>query len=135
MASKSICACVLSYVRLFTTPWTVTHQTPLSIGFPRQEYWSELPCLSPGDLPDPGIIPMSPALAGSFLITEPPGKLCMYIYTHTYTHTHTHTHIYMYIYMEYDSAIRTKCCHLQQHEWTWELLQYSCLGNPIDRRA
>ena len=37
--------------------------------------------------------------------------------------------------MEYDSAIRTKCCHLQQHEWTWELLQYSCLGNPIDRRA
>ena len=37
------------------TPWTVAHQAPLSVGFPRQEYWSGLPFLSPGDLPDPGI--------------------------------------------------------------------------------
>ena len=49
------------------TPWTVAHQAPLSMGFSRQEYWTGLPFLSPGDLPDPGIEPMSPALqADSF---------------------------------------------------------------------
>ena len=42
------------------TPWTVTHQTPLFIGFARQEYWSELPFPSPEDLPNPGIEPVSP---------------------------------------------------------------------------
>ena len=50
-----------SCVRLFATPWTVTHQGPLSMGFPRQESWNGLPCLSPGDLPNPGIKPVSPA--------------------------------------------------------------------------
>ena len=60
-----------SYV---ATPWTVAHQAPLSMGFPRQEYWSGLPFSSPGDLPDPGIKPASPPLAGGFLTTEPPGK-------------------------------------------------------------
>ena len=44
------------------------------MGFLRQEYWSGLPFLSPGDLPDPGITPASPELAGGFYITEPPGK-------------------------------------------------------------
>ena len=58
----------------FATPWTVAHQAPLSIGFPRQEYWSELPFPSPGDLPDPEIEPTSPAPAGGFLTTKPPGK-------------------------------------------------------------
>ena len=51
------------------TPWAVAHQAPLSMGFPRQAYWSGLPFPSPGDLPDPGIEPMSPAspaLAGGF---------------------------------------------------------------------
>ena len=52
----------LSHVRLFVTPWTVAHQAPLSMGFSRQEYWSGLPFPSPGDLPDPGIEPRSPAL-------------------------------------------------------------------------
>jgi len=47
----------------FATPWTVAHQVPLSMGFSRQEYWGGLPFPSPGDLPDPGIEPMSPALA------------------------------------------------------------------------
>ena len=56
------------------TPWTVACQAPLSLGFPRQEYWSGLPCPSLGDLPDPGIDPESPALTGRFFITEPPGK-------------------------------------------------------------
>ena len=46
----------------FVTPWTVGSQAPLSMGFPRQEYWSGLPFPSPGDLPDPGIEPESPAL-------------------------------------------------------------------------
>ena len=48
------------------TPWTVAHQALLSMGFPRQEYWSELPFPSPGDLSDLGIEPASPALAGGF---------------------------------------------------------------------
>ena len=56
------------------TPWPITFQAPLSVGFPRQEYWSGLLLLSPGDLPDPGIEPTSPALAGRFFAAEPPGK-------------------------------------------------------------
>ena len=59
----------------FVTPWTVTtHQVPLSMGFPRQEYCGGLLFPSPGDLPDPVIEPMSPILAGRFFTTEPPGK-------------------------------------------------------------
>ena len=58
----------------FATPWTVGRQTPLSMGFPRQEYWSGVPFPSPGDLPNPGIKPPSPASAGGFFITEPLGK-------------------------------------------------------------
>ena len=58
----------------FETPWTVAHQVPLSMGFRRQEYWSKLPFPSPGDLPGPGIEPLSPALTGGFFTTEPPGK-------------------------------------------------------------
>ena len=53
---------VLSHVRLFVTPWTVACQAPLSMGFPRQEYWNGLPYPPPGDLPNPGIEPLSPAL-------------------------------------------------------------------------
>ena len=51
------CACMLG--RLYATPWTVAWQTSLSMGFSRQEYWNGLLCLPPGDLPDPGIEPMS----------------------------------------------------------------------------
>ena len=64
----------LSHVQLFVTPWTVAHQAPLSMGFPRQEYWSGLTFPSPGDLADPGIEAASPALAGEFFTTEPPEK-------------------------------------------------------------
>ena len=56
------------------TPWTVAHQAPLSMGFPRQEYWSGLPFPSPRDLPDPGIEPVSPVLQEDSLPSEPPGK-------------------------------------------------------------
>ena len=76
---------VLRHVRLFATPWTVARQAPLSLAFPRQEYWNGLPFPSPGDLPNPGIeptSPVSPALAGRFFITVPPQE------------AHTHTSIY-----------------------------------------
>ena len=69
-------ACMLSLfscVQLFATPWTVACQAPLSMGFPRQEYWSGLPCPTPGDLPNPGTDPlslMSPALADRFFTTS-----------------------------------------------------------------
>ena len=66
--------CVLTHVRLFVTPWNVPCHTPLSMGFSRQEYWSGLPFASPGDLPDPGIEPAPPALAGGFFTTTLPGK-------------------------------------------------------------
>ena len=56
------------------TPWTVAHQAPLSMGFPRQEYLSGLPFPSPGDLPDPGIEHVSPALLVDSLPSELPGK-------------------------------------------------------------
>ena len=55
------------------TPWIVARQAPLSMEFSRQEYWSGMPFPSPGNLPDPGIELVSPALAGRFFITEPPG--------------------------------------------------------------
>ena len=64
----------LSRVRLFVTPWTVAHQVPLSVGFPKQEYWRGLPLPTPEDLPHQGTEPMSPALAGGFFIIEPSGK-------------------------------------------------------------
>ena len=62
-----------SRVQLFVTLWTVAHQAPLSTGFSRQEYWSGLPCPSPGALLDPGIEPtslMSPALSGELFTTR-----------------------------------------------------------------
>ena len=64
-------------VQLFATLWTADRQVPLFMGFSRQGHWNGLPCPSPGDLPDPGTEPeslISPALAGRFFTTEPPGK-------------------------------------------------------------
>ena len=72
-----VCAQLLSHVQLFATLWTAALLTPLSVGFPRQEYWSGFPFPSPGHLPGPGIEPMSaasPASPGRFCTTEPPGK-------------------------------------------------------------
>ena len=71
------CVLLLKRVRLFETPWTVAPQAPLSMEFSRQEYWSKLPFPISGAIPDPGIKPeflVSPALAGGFFTTVPPGK-------------------------------------------------------------
>ena len=65
----------LSCVQLFATPWTVACQAPLSVDCPRQQHCSGLTFSSPGDLPNPGIEPGSPALAGEFFTTEPPEPL------------------------------------------------------------
>ena len=75
MCADTTCVHVqsLSHVQLFVTPWTVTHQAPLS----KQECWSRLPFLTPGNLLDPGIEPVSlatSALSGRFFTTMPPGK-------------------------------------------------------------
>ena len=67
----------LSRVLLFATPWAVALQGPLSMGFPRQEYWSGLLLPSPGDLPDPGIKLESLALQADSLPPEPPEKPCL----------------------------------------------------------
>ena len=72
-SSSQPCAQSLSCVQLFETPWTVALQAPLSMGFPRQGYWSGLP-FPPPDLPDPGTepeSPASPAVAGGFFTVAP----------------------------------------------------------------
>ena len=69
-----MCAQALGRGQLFGTPWSVARQAPPSMGFSWQEYWSELPFPSPGDLPDPGIEPESPAFQADTLTSEPPGK-------------------------------------------------------------
>ena len=69
------CCCLVAKLRpSFTSPWAVSCQAPLSMGFPRQEYWSGLPFPSPGDTPNPGIKLSSPVLPGGFFTTESPTK-------------------------------------------------------------
>ena len=85
-----------SCVRLSVTLWTIALQDPLSMGFSRQEYWSGLPCPPPGDLPHPGIEPMSPeapALQTDSLPLRHWGKPIYRLYIHTHTQTHTHIFI------------------------------------------
>ena len=75
VSMRAACALTHSVVPIsLVTPWTVAHQGPLSMGFSRQEYWTGLPFLPPGDLPNPGIKLTSPALAGGFFTAEPLGK-------------------------------------------------------------
>ena len=69
--------CVCSVISDSLNPWIVARHVPLSMRFSRQEYWRGLPFPPPGDLPDPGVepmSPMSPVLAGRFFTTEPPGN-------------------------------------------------------------
>ena len=77
-ARVSTHALLLSHVQIFAAPGIVAHQAPLSVGFSRQEYWSELPFPTPEDVPNQGIKPsslVSPSLAGGFFTTEPSGNL------------------------------------------------------------
>ena len=74
---------MLSRVPALATPWTVACQAPLSMGFSREEHWSGLPLSSPGDLPDPGIEPRSPALQADSLLTELCGKPQILQYFHS----------------------------------------------------
>ena len=77
-ACVSTRALLLSHVQIFAAPGIVAHQAPLSMGFSRQEYWSELPFPTPEDVPNQGIKPsslVSPSLAGGFFTTEPSGNL------------------------------------------------------------
>ena len=72
-----VCTLMVSCVRVFANPWTIVCQISLSMGFPRQEYWSGLPVPTPGDLPDSGIETASlvcPALQVDSLPAEPSGK-------------------------------------------------------------
>ena len=69
-----------SRVRVFVTLWVVACQFPLSMGFSRQKYWSRLPFSLPGDLPDPGIKLMSPALAGGFFTTSGLGRRVIFFF-------------------------------------------------------
>ena len=75
LTTKEVSKCwSLSRAQLFAAPWTAAHQAPLSMRFSRQGYWSRLPFPSPGDLPNPGIEPGSPALQVDSLPTELQGK-------------------------------------------------------------
>ena len=71
---SKVCYCFVAKLCLTVILWTVACQAPLSMRFPKQEYWSELPFPPPRDLPNPEIEPRSPVLAGRFFTTKPPGK-------------------------------------------------------------
>ena len=125
---------LLSHVRLFANPWTVANQAPPSMEFSRQEYWSGLPCPSPGDLPNPGIDPGSPALQADTLPSEPPRKPQFYAYLLNCTG------IPMWV-----SGVESTCHAGDLGSISgWgrspgggndNPLQYSCLGNPMDGGA
>ena len=74
LLGKQVCMCMLSHIQFFVTPWTVAHQAPLLMEFSKQGYWSVLPFLTAGVLPNLETEPTSPALAGRFFTPEPPGK-------------------------------------------------------------
>ena len=78
-ACVCVCVCV-SFSCVLVPLWTVTCQAPLSKGFPRQEFWNGLPFSSPGDLPNPEIIPRSPTLQADSLLSESPRESFTYIF-------------------------------------------------------
>ena len=80
MSYTCVCMCqLLSCIQLFAILWTVAHHTPLSIGFSRQKSWNGLPILFPGDFPNLGIEPRSPALQADSLLSEVPGSPVTYL--------------------------------------------------------
>ena len=119
-----------SCLTLFLTPCTVARQAPLSMGFPRQKHWSGLPFPSPQDLPNPGIKSVSPALAGGFFTTEPPGRpniICYFtskprgpLFTmNIIIHLCPTAHVYLQ--MPKESQIHScSFCHWLMFLWYWE---------------
>ena len=103
----------LSRVQLFATPWTVASQAPLSMGFSRQRYWNGLPFPLLGNLPDPGIEPKSPALAGGFFDTG--GSVVKNLPTNA------------------GNVGWSPGSGRSLEEGNGNPLQYSCLRNPMDR--
>ena len=130
----------LSHVQLFATPWTVAHQDPLSMGFPRQEYWSVLSFTFPGDLPNPGIEPRSPALQADSLPLSHQGQLRQRYSDKSETNT-VHYHLYM------SSLVAQRLKHLPALQETWvrslgredhlyvESKKYNKLVNIIKKEA
>ena len=136
-AHRHIRVCVCSGTQLCLTlcnPVDCTCRAPLSMEFPRQEYWNGLLFPTPGDLPDPGIVPAflaSPALAGGFF-----HSVTWEAHTHTHTHTHSHTHCW--------SIVDLQCCISFQctanwFSYTWKkwievIVAQSCLTlcDPMD---
>ena len=145
----------LSHAWLFATPWTIAHQAPPSMEFSRQEYWSGLPFPSPGDLPNPGIKPGSPALWAEALSSEPPGKfafnpshlfhpfpippsplattvLCIWVFFSfvVFVHLFSRFHIQMKSHSIYfslaDSYMLTKSAFLRQNTLTVTIILFSC---------
>ena len=118
-----ICVHVFSHVQLFVTPWTVAHQPPLSTEFSNQEHWSGFPFPTAGDLPNQGIKPVPPAMAGRFFIPEPPGKLkCSIISSVSLSSAPwTESKRFPFIF----SAAKEKQINKQQQQqnylWTWYL--------------
>ena len=110
---------VLSHIWLFVTPWTIACQASLSMGFPKQEYWSSLPFPPSGDLPDPGLNPQAKisCIEGGFLICCPIKE--------PYTHTHTHTHISIRV-----CVCVCVCTHLRYRidifRWIWDFRTLNC---------
>ena len=131
----------------FAIPWTVAHQAPRSVGFPRQEYWSGLPFPSLEHLADSEIEPRSPATADS--TTEPPGKATMYCIIYLFV-----VLIICYLLLEWSASqvvlvVKNPCANAGDIRYTGSILglgrspggghgnlfQYSCLENPMDKRA
>ena len=117
---KQYCCCCqsLSCTRLFTTPWTIACQALQSMGFPKQEYWSELPFSSLGDFSNPGIEPEYLALARGYFTTEPPDKyqeqLLRSLVMTMYQNYYNPLFIYLFIYLYYlPWSLRQKRIHLQ----------------------
>ena len=118
-----VCACVcaqsLSHVRLSAILWTVAHQAPLSMEYSRQEYWSGLSS-PPGDLPNPGIKPASPAflaLASGFFTTEPPGKpTWIFRSFRTINNALNHVHVQRHTYCIHSFIVMVGYIFLRQEE-------------------
>ena len=136
----------LSCVWFFVTPWTGTRQAPLSMRFPRQGYWSGLPFPSPRDLPDPGIEPVSPVLAGRIFTPEPPGK-SIWVVTGQWFWTEREERFYTYprnfpggsdgkesAYSAGDPGLISGLGRTPVEGNAYPF-QYSCLENPMNRGA